>query len=73
MSKLVNHYLCPCGNEWEDEWDCQCNDRCATCNKEVEPYISDDGSVSAEAIAEAYDEAYERMFGSNNTGEKSRD
>ena len=37
-----NHYCCPyCGLEWHDEWDCACNDRCPTCNKEIEPYESD--------------------------------
>lgn len=46
----TNYYLCPCGEEWEDKWDCQCNDHCPKCNKEIEPYISDDGSVPAENI-----------------------
>lgn len=45
-----NYYRCP-GNldyrtqheplEWEDEWDCACNDKCPTCNAEIEPYQSD--------------------------------
>lgn len=30
------HYTCPCGTEWWDEWDCLCNDRCPTCNAEIE-------------------------------------
>lgn len=38
----LNHYCCPCGAEWEDEWDCQYNDRCPTCNKEVEPDFSEE-------------------------------
>lgn len=62
MAEWLNHYLCPCGEEWEDEWDCQCNDRCPSCNKEVEPYISDDGSRSSEEIAKAYDETHQRLF-----------
>ena len=62
MSQWRNHYLCPCGNEWEDQWDCCCNDKCGNCNKEIEPYISDDGSLPDEAIASAYDQAYSRMF-----------
>jgi hypothetical protein len=38
----INHYCCPyCQLEWQDEWDCACNDRCPTCNKEIEPYESD--------------------------------
>jgi hypothetical protein len=34
--------LCPyCQTEWEDGWDCGCNDRCPDCNKEIEPYESE--------------------------------
>jgi len=40
--RYLNHYACPCGNRWSDAWDCMCNDRCAACNKEIEPYDSDD-------------------------------
>ncbi len=37
-----NHYRCPhCQQEWQDEWDCACNDKCPTCHKEIEPYASD--------------------------------
>lgn len=32
------YYNCECGEVWEDEWDCACNDRCPACNKEIEPY-----------------------------------
>ena len=36
-----NHYCCPyCQLEWQDEWDCECNDKCPTCTKEIEPYES---------------------------------
>ena len=32
-------YRCSeCGEEWEDEWDCLCNDRCPQCNAEIEPH-----------------------------------
>jgi len=32
-------YCCSeCGHEWEDAWDCLCNDRCPECNVEIEPY-----------------------------------
>lgn len=41
MSKYLNHYRCPCGTEWQDEWDCQCNDKCPKCNKEIEHHHSD--------------------------------
>jgi len=30
------------GIEWQDEWDCMCNDKCPACNKEIEPYKSED-------------------------------
>lgn len=53
----TNHYLCPCGEKWEDRWDSCCNDKCPSCNKEIEPYISDDGSVPQEAIDTAYAKA----------------
>jgi len=35
-----NRYRCPCGEEWEDEWECMCNDRCPRCNLEIEPFES---------------------------------
>jgi hypothetical protein len=31
------HHTCPCGTNWWDEWDCLCNDRCPTCDAEIEP------------------------------------
>ena len=30
-------YSCPCGQEWEMQHDCACNDRCPQCDKENEP------------------------------------
>lgn len=36
--KYINYYECPCGCMWTDTWDCNCNDRCPECNKEIEPY-----------------------------------
>ncbi|WP_256360232.1 hypothetical protein [Methylomonas koyamae] len=39
--RYLNQYRCPyCQTEWEDVWDCGCNDRCPDCNKEIEPYES---------------------------------
>lgn len=38
-----NFYRCPCGEEWEDSSDCSCNDRCPVCNKEIEPYKTEEG------------------------------
>lgn len=40
--RYTNHYRCPCGAEWHDCWDVQCNDRCPSCGLEIEPYASDD-------------------------------
>lgn len=38
-----SHYACTeCGTHWVDEWSCACNDRCPTCNSEIEPYYSED-------------------------------
>jgi hypothetical protein len=39
---FMNHYRCSCGAQWHDEWSASCNDRCPTCNKEIEPYDSED-------------------------------
>ncbi|OAI23977.1 hypothetical protein [Methylomonas koyamae] len=39
--RYLNQYRCPyCQTEWEDGWDCACNNRCPDCNKEIEPYES---------------------------------
>jgi hypothetical protein len=40
--RYINHYECPCGEQWIDEWDCACNDKCPACNKEIEPHHSED-------------------------------
>ena len=42
--KYLNHYRCPdCGNEWEDEWDCEVDDECGECGcRHISPYESDD-------------------------------
>jgi len=37
-----NYYKCPCGNEWQDEWDSMCNDHCPDCDQEIVPYKSKD-------------------------------
>ncbi len=39
---FINYYKCTCGYQWQDEWDCTCNDRCPECNKEIEPYESEE-------------------------------
>ena len=48
--RFNNHYKCPCGYEWEDEWDCMCNDRCPVCNKEIEPHHSDESCPVCESF-----------------------
>jgi hypothetical protein len=41
--QFINYYRCPNdGTEWADVWTCCCNDRCPTCDAEIEPYKSDD-------------------------------
>src|SRR5712691_6965963 len=37
MPWFRKHHSCPCGTQWWDEWDCLCNDRCPSCNAEIEP------------------------------------
>jgi len=38
---FVNYYDCDnCGHSWEDEWSCQCNDKCPECNREIQPSAS---------------------------------
>ena len=38
-----NHYICTeCGTEWNDEHDCQCDDRCPKCNTSMQTHHSDD-------------------------------
>jgi hypothetical protein len=33
-----NEYVCPRdGTAWSDTWSCMCNDRCPTCDDEIEP------------------------------------
>lgn len=47
-ARFLNHYRCPNdGEEWSDEADCQCNDRCPICRAEIEPYDSEDIEESA--------------------------
>jgi hypothetical protein len=48
---FYRHDDCPedSGVEWEDRWSCACNDRCPACDREVEPYKSED---SREGIAQ---------------------
>jgi hypothetical protein len=38
----LNHYRCPCGCEWTDEWDCTRDDRCLECDTSCSPHESED-------------------------------
>lgn len=41
--QYVNYYQCPeDGTRWAMAWSCMCDDRCPTCNCEIEPYRSED-------------------------------
>ena len=42
MPDYLNKYECECGCEWDDVWDCMCNDRCPDCNRETNPKESID-------------------------------
>ena len=39
-----NFYQCArCGHEWEDVWECQCDDDCPACGaRHMSPYKSED-------------------------------
>jgi len=39
MPWFLNKYR-HCNIQWDDEWDCECNDRCPECNKEITPFAS---------------------------------
>lgn len=49
--RFRNHYHCDdCDVEWQDDWSCMCNDRCPSCNKEIEPYESEDLAKNSHRI-----------------------
>lgn len=38
-----NNYHCPrCEEDWIDEWDCMCDDRCPNCNLSCSPVSSEE-------------------------------
>ena len=40
---LINHYVCSdCGEAWDDEWSCACDDDCPACGATMSPEDSDD-------------------------------
>lgn len=32
-----NHYRCDCGQEWDDQWSCTCDDDCPSCGATCSP------------------------------------
>jgi hypothetical protein len=41
--RFVNSYHCePCGESWDDEWSCACDDECPACGKAYSPEESKD-------------------------------
>ncbi len=40
--KFRNYYSCPCGEQWDSTWSCMCNEKCAVCNKEIQPIRSEE-------------------------------
>jgi len=55
--RYLNHYRCPyCQQDWQDEWDCACNDRCPSCDKEIVPYHSDLVDLNPEEICARSDQ-----------------
>ena len=49
--RFINHYQCPYdGTEWTDRWSCACNDKCPACNKEIEPYESEEIDAPSEPL-----------------------
>jgi hypothetical protein len=60
-----NSYHCPiCDSKWRDEWSCMCNDKCPTCNAEIEPHDSVD--LSRPLTQEDYLGAARLITGSSN-------
>jgi hypothetical protein len=42
MARFLNHYECTnCGNSWQGERSCACDDRCRVCGTVTEPHHSD--------------------------------
>ena len=41
MRWFRKHHTCPCGEDWWDEWDYLCNDRCPRCDAEIFVRVAD--------------------------------
>lgn len=42
MAWFRNHYVCQCGNEWDDDWSAMCDDECASCGQDISPDRSEE-------------------------------
>jgi hypothetical protein len=41
ITLFIREFVCPnCATTWKDLWCVDCNDRCPTCNTEVEPQFN---------------------------------
>jgi hypothetical protein len=46
--RYTNFYCCDCGEEWQSNWSCGCNDECPACGlKDIELYESRDNEPVA--------------------------
>lgn len=61
MAKYSNHYECPCGHTWADEWDCGCDDRCSMCNTSCSPSFSYDLDNPEEVNEMRHNHDYETL------------
>ncbi|UTS82846.1 hypothetical protein [Phaeobacter piscinae] len=67
-----NNYKCDCGEEWSDEWSCQCNDRCPSCNAEIEPHTSNWIGPEGEEVSELwFDATFETTAPTQKTAEQA--
>lgn len=50
MAWFLNHCRCDeCGETWDDEWSCTCDDDCPSCgSRHMSPYDSDDRTLIIE-------------------------
>jgi predicted nucleic acid-binding Zn-ribbon protein len=50
MAWYLNHYECyRCGENWDDEWSCACDDECPSCGaRHASPVESDDLTFTIE-------------------------
>lgn len=39
---VYRNFYSHCGVNWDATWSCECNDKCPVCDKEVEPFRSEE-------------------------------